>query len=218
MCTIENHAKVRIGNHNAGRVTAFVIDPHTVRLTHVGVRPRGLLPAAHRYRLNEVDVKVGTLRVTGPALDNELSRDNEVTFVPLGGWPHPQQTYDVGIVHEVGWHRTAPGRSHPRWTPSDLDTVVDFDKLPKGLGELDGTSEIYDRSRHLLGRLPSVTVDETGALLALHLRRFAIWPSHPVDVSAASVMRIVNDEVWLHTSHRDVSHAGGSPRDGQVAR
>jgi hypothetical protein len=217
MFTIENHAKVRIGNHHAGRVTAFVFDPHSLRLTHVVVRRHGLLPTAHLYRLDEVEVEDGTLRVTGPALANEPSRDNEVTFVPLGGWPHPQQTYDVGIVHDVGWHRTALGRDHPHWPPGDLDTVVDFDKLPKGLVELDGDSEIYERSRHLLGHLHSLTADETGALIALHLRRFAIWPWHPVDVSASSIMRIVNGEVWLHTSHRDVSHAGGSARGGQVA-
>jgi hypothetical protein len=218
MFTIENHAKVRVGNHTAGRVTAFVIDPHTVRLTHVAVRPHGLLPAAHLYHLSDLEASAGTLRVTGPAADAEPTCDNEVTFVPIGGWPHPQQTYDVGIVHDVGWHRTALGGSHhPHWTPGDLDMVVDFDKLPKGLVELDGASEVYDRSRHLLGHLHSVTVDETGALRALHLRRFAFWPPHAVDVPAASIKRIVNGEVWLRTSHRDASHASGSVQEGQVA-
>lgn len=216
MRRIEDHAKVRGANGTIGRLTGFVLDPETLTLTHVFVRSKVMVPVGHLLPFAELGEDDRRLHVSTSTHGAALSgADNEITYVHHGGWPHPTATYDIGIVHVLGWPRVALGASrYPRWTPDDLDLVVDYDKIPKGHVELGRTSEVYSSDHKLIGHLGSVTVGESGNLLALSIHRWPAWGHRYLTVPASDIASVLTDQVRLTTSRevalgRSADHPAG---------
>ena len=218
MGKIEDHAKVRGANGTIGRLTGFVVDPETLTLTHLVVRSQGVVPVARLLPFAELGEDNRRLCVsTSTHGAARSSADNEITYVQHGGWPHPTATYDIGIVHVLGWSRVALGASlYPRWTPDDLDLVVDYDKIPKGHAELGQTSEVYSCDHQVIGRVSSVSVGESGNLLAISVRRSHAWAHRYITVPASDIASVLTDQVRLTTS-RDVALGRSVDRPSGIA-
>ena len=204
---------VRCADGAFGELADLIIDPGTRRVTHLVVQPSG---HHHLARLMPIGrAWVGPRAEDGVRLDctvaevNELPTIHMAEYVRLGDRPVPDAGSDVGIEDDFelppGPLLGAGAISHDM-EPLDVDphVTVSFDWVPAGTVEIRRDSAVSSCDGHRVGHVVGLVLDDDHQVTRLVLQHGHLWRKHELEVPAASIDRILTDEVVLTLSKDEV--------------
>lgn len=185
---------------HVGRLADVVVDPVARRVTHVVVRRAHTVhPRAHLVPLAAVRVEDDRLQLAWSRAELEASEPvDETDFVELGGWPRRTEDWDVGIVRVVSWPRfPATGRFVESAGPDDTDTLVEFDRLPRGTVEIRRESEVFSSDHQVVGHVEGFEVDADAEVTHVLVRRHHLLSHDTLRVPVSDIREITTDAVYL---------------------
>ncbi len=188
-----------------GELSDVVIDPTTRCLTHLVVQPHDRHDQA---RLMPIGLARFDDERGGVALDcttaqvNELKPLHEAEYVRLGERPIEDPDSDIGI--EDGFElppyeslgTSALGAGMERFDV-DPHVTVSYDRVPKGMVEIRGQSEVTSSDGDHLGHVVALVVDGQAQIAQLILEHGHLWGKREIAIPCASIGRILSDEVVL---------------------
>jgi sporulation protein YlmC with PRC-barrel domain len=194
-----------------GELSDVVIDPGTLRVTHLVVQP----PEHHHLaRLLPVSRARGGERAHGAVvLDctlaeiNELPPIHESDLVRLSERPAPADDFDVGI--EGGsilppTQSLGVGALGGEAIEVDPYMTLSFDRIPKGTVEIRRRSAVSSSDGHHVGHVVGFVLDDSDQIARLVLEHGHLWGKHELEVTGGSIDRILSDEVVLTLSKDEV--------------
>jgi sporulation protein YlmC with PRC-barrel domain len=194
-----------------GELSDIIIDPGSLRVTHLVVQPpehhhlARLMPISHArggHRANAGVVLDCTL-----AEINELPLIHESDYVRLSDRPAPDGDSDVGIEDGSILPPTeslGAGALGSETIEVDPYMAVSYDRVPKGTVEIRRRSEVSSSDGHHLGHVVGVVLDDTEQIARLVLEHRHLWSKRELEVSSGSIDRIRTDEVVLTLSKDEV--------------
>jgi hypothetical protein len=161
-------------------------DPDAARLVPVGLASAG------------GDGKEISLRCTGTELE-QMPLVHEHTYLGPGARPEEPKddNWDVGIQDMQVVPDYAP---EPFAVELAQETIISYDRVPKGEIELRHASSVYSADEHHLGSVDGVVVDEAGVIGHLLLQRGHLWWKREISIPASAVSQLANDMVLLGVS------------------
>jgi sporulation protein YlmC with PRC-barrel domain len=194
-----------------GELSDIIIDPGTLRVTHLVVQP----PEHHHLaRLLPVSRARDANRSTeGVVLDctvaeiNALPPIHESDLVRLSERPEPVADFDVGIedgtilppAQSVG-----VGALGSEAIEVDPYMAVSFDRIPKGTVEIRRRSVVRSSDGHHVGHVVAFVLDDADQIAGLVLEHGHLWGKREVELPGGSIDRIRSDEVVLTLSKHEV--------------
>ncbi len=194
-----------------GELSDIIIDPSTLRVTHLVVQPpehhhlARLMPIA-RARGGE-PANAGVVLDCTLAEINELPPIHESDFVRLSERSTEDVDSDVGI--EDGnmlppMESLGAGALGAESIDTDPYMTVSFDRIPKGMVEIRRRSAVWSSDGHHVGHVVAVGLDEQDQITALVLERRHLFSKHELELPSGSIDRIRSDEVVLTVSKDEV--------------
>jgi sporulation protein YlmC with PRC-barrel domain len=187
-----------------GELSDVIIDPGTLRITHLVVQP----PEHHHLaRLLPISRAQGGKRDdAGVVLDctiaeiNELPPIHESDFVRVIDGPPDAGDADIGIETASAlppMEALGPGAMGSEAIEIDPYMTVAFDRVPKGTVEIRRRSSVTSSDGHHVGHVVGFVLDDHDRITSLVLEHGHLWSKRELEVSSASIDRIVSDEVTL---------------------
>ena len=187
-----------------GELSDVIIDPATLRITHLVVQP----PEHHHLaRLLPVSRARGAQRdKTGIVLDctlaeiNELPPIHESDLVRLSERPAPDGDFDVGIEDGTILAPTQSlgvGALGGDAIEVDPYMAVSFDRIPKGTVEIRRHSGVSSSDGHRVGHIVGFILDDSDQIAGLVLEHGHLWGKRELELPGGSIDRIRSDEVLL---------------------
>jgi sporulation protein YlmC with PRC-barrel domain len=194
-----------------GELSDIIIDPSTLRVTHLVVQP----PEHHHLaRLMPINrARDGEQATAGVALDctlaeiNELPPIHESDFVRLSERPMEDVDSDVGI--EDGnmlppMESLGAGALGAESIDVDPYMTVSFDRVPKGTVEIRGRTAVWSSDGHHVGHVVAIVVDERDQIAQLVFEHRHLFSKRDLELPSGSIDRIRSDEVVLTLSKDEV--------------
>ena len=194
-----------------GELSDIIIDPGSLRVTHLVVAP----PEHHHLaRLMPIGRARGGSRANaGVVLDCTLAEINELQpihrsdYVRLSDRPAPDADSDIGIEDGAMLPPTeslgASGLGYEGLEP-DPYLAFSFDRIPKGTVEIRRRSEVSSADGHHLGHVAGFVLDDSDQIARLVLEHRHLWSKRELEVGSGSIDRIQTDEVVLTLSKDEV--------------
>jgi sporulation protein YlmC with PRC-barrel domain len=194
-----------------GELSDVIIDPATLRVTHLVVQP----PEHHHLaRLLPISrARSGQPADAGVVLDctvaeiNELPPIHESDFVRVADGPPDAGESDVGIEAASvlpPMEALGPGAMGSEAIEIDPYMTVSFDRVPKGTVEIRRRSGVTSSDGHHVGHVVGFVLDDQDQITSLVLQHGHLWNKHELEVSSGSIDRIQSDEVTLTLSKDEV--------------
>jgi sporulation protein YlmC with PRC-barrel domain len=194
-----------------GELSDLIIDPGSLRVTHLVVQPpehhhlARLLPIG-RARAGERAKATVTLDCTVAEI-NELQPIHESSYVRLSERPEQDDDSDVGI--EDGFilaptESLGAGALGAEAIEVDPYVTTSFDRIPKGTVEIRRRSGVTSADGHHVGHVVGFVLDERDQIARLVLEHGHLWSKHELEVASGSIDRIESDEVVLTLSKDEV--------------
>ena len=190
-----------------GELSDVIIDPGTLRVTHLVVQP----PEHHHLaRLLPISrARSGQRADAGVVLDctvaeiNELPPIHESDFVRLiDGLPDAGDA-DIGIEAAAplpSMETLGAGAMGSEAIDPDPYMSVSFDRVPKGTVEIRRRSGVTSSDGHHVGHVVGFVLDDQDQIASLVLEHGHLWNKRELEVSSGSIDRIQSDEVTLTLS------------------
>ncbi len=180
----------------------LVVDAGSRSVTHLVVQPADDPDAARLVPLGlasaGADGKEISLRCTAPELE-EMPRVHEHTYLGPAARPDEPKddNWDVGVQDVQVVPDYAP---EPYAVEIAQETIISYDRVPKGEIELRHASSVYSADEHHLGSVDGVVVDADGVISHLLLERGHLWWKREISIPASAVSELANDMVTLGVS------------------
>ena len=187
-----------------GRLEDVVIDPRTLRLTHLVVQPED---HSHRARLVAIegvrrDQQQGAL-VLDRALD-ELERSTpiqESAYLRMGELPSAGPDWSVGIqeMYSMPEYGTLGPEIMGVGTTMEFDQhiVVGYHRIPRDEVEIRRSSAVTSNDGHHLGHVLGFAIDDQALITELILEHGHMWTKRMVAIPVAAIERCEMDELTL---------------------
>jgi sporulation protein YlmC with PRC-barrel domain len=194
-----------------GELSDVIIDPSSLRVTHLVVQP----PEHHHLaRLLPISRARGGERANaGVVLDctlaeiDELQPIHESDYVRLSDRPPPDADSDVGIEDGSMLPPTeslGAGALGSEAIEVDPYMAVSFDRIPKGTVEIRRRSGVSSSDGHHVGHVVGVVLDDRDQIARLVLEHGHLWSKRELEVPSGSIDRIQSDEDVLTLSKDEV--------------
>ena len=189
-----------------GEIADAVIDPETLRLTHVVVQTSDkqarLVPIELLTDGRDGEREV-SLTCTLERL-RELESIREFTFVRFDEFPASDAESDVGIEDMLAMPYYESGEFGDYAGEFGSSVAVTYDRIPKGEVEIRRSSAVLSADGHHLGR-PDGFVLRDGKVTHVVLERGHWWRTRDVAIPVEAVEVIETDKVTLNLSKDEVS-------------
>ena len=194
-----------------GELSDIIIDPGTLRVTHLVVQPAGDHSVARLLPVSRA--RGGKRAKEGVALDctlaeiNGLPQIHESDLVRLSERPVPDGDFDVGIEDGSILPPTQSlgvGALGGEAIEVDPYMAVSFDRIPKGTVEIRRHSGVSSSDGHRLGHVVGFVLDDADQIAGLVLEHGHLWGKRELELPGGSIDRIRSDEVALTLSKDEV--------------
>ena len=200
---IELGSRVHCSDGDAGELADVVLDPASLTVTHLVVRPRGeterLVPVQLLSGADRDGVAFRSSRADLAALPSPEA----VEFLPVGEFPQGGETWDVGVEDELPI--PSPTSIELGDFVGDYATQVEvaYDRVPKGTVELRRASLVESADHEIVGTVHALVLD--GARIThVVLCTGHLWWRREHAVPIGAVARVETDLVATSLSSRDV--------------
>jgi sporulation protein YlmC with PRC-barrel domain len=196
---------VRCQDGGFGELADVVVDPATMRLTHLITDPPRAEPRLIPIELAEsggAGAEV-TLRCTLAAVEELPS---VLEYRNLGSSepdPPPGPEWDEGVEHVLAMPYDGIGLGQYDGVDATLD--VRYDRVPKGSAELRRASSIVTADGRYLGGVEGFGLDESGRITEVILDESHFWSRREVTIPAESVQALATDTVTVGLSSAEVA-------------
>jgi sporulation protein YlmC with PRC-barrel domain len=189
-----------------GEIADAVIDPETLRLTHVvvqtGDKQARLVPTELLTDGRDGEREV-SLTCTLERL-RELESIRGFAFVRFDEFPASDAESDVGIEDMFAMPYYESGEFGDYAGEFGSSVAVTYDRIPKGEVEIRRSSEVLSADGHHLGRADGFVLRE-GKVTHVVLERGHWWWTRDVAIPVEAVEVIETDSVTLNLSKDEVS-------------
>jgi uncharacterized protein YrrD len=194
-----------------GELSDVIIDPGSLRVTHLVVQPpqhhhlARLLPIGRAAGAEQAGAEV-KLDCTLAEI-NELQPIHESSYVRLSERTQPDAHTDVGI--EEGFilaptESLGAGGLGAEAIEVDPYVSTSFDRIPKDTVEIRRRSGVSSADGHHVGHVVGFILDGRNQIAQLVLEHGHLWSKHALEVSSGSIDRIESDEIVLTLSKDEV--------------
>ena len=212
---------------HCGKVVDVIVDPVRLRVTHLVVKPAGLVSTPRLVPITAVDDGADALALSWTKRqvdDAEIVRETD--FVELAAWPHQHDGWQVGVVRGVaspyyasgrtalggedwptrmGWHDPGPDRE------GRAETLMDYDRIPTGTAEIRRRSQVISRDDQIVGHVDGLVVGPNFAISHLVLDRGHLWDHREITIPIDAVSATKTDAVYLTLTRDEVMHLSSIP-------
>jgi sporulation protein YlmC with PRC-barrel domain len=191
-----------------GELADVVIDPATMRLTHLITSPPAAKPRLIPIELAEAGEVSGevTLRCTLAATENLPSvleyRNLASTEDPE---PGDRREWDEGVEHVVAMPYDGIGIGLGQYDGVEASLNVSYDRVPKGSAELRHASAIVTADGHYLGGVEGFRLDDSGRLTDVVLDESHFWSRREIAIPIDAVQALETDTVTVALSSAEVA-------------
>lgn len=189
-----------------GELADVVVDPATMRLTHLITSAAGddeprLIPIELAETADGAEDV--TLRCT-LAATRELASVREYRDLRSTEERGPDEEWDMGVEHVLALpYDGGLGLGAYEGLESSLD--ISYDRVPKGSAELRHASSIVTASGDYLGGIQSVHVDDGGRITDVVLDESHFWSRREITIPVAAVQALVTDTVTVDLAQADIA-------------
>src|ERR1041385_879155 len=202
---LELGAPIGCRDGELGELADVVLDPDSVRVTHLIVRPH------HHERVSPRLVPIALAEPRGQRAGlmlhctlgefDQMDWVRQLVPVPVGLPRVEDPEWDVGKVDAVA--SAAPMPMEVGATSYLIEPTMVYDRVPKYEIELGRASPVRSRDGHLLGHVVALTIDGKGTLTGVVLERRRLWRRRHLEVPVAAVDRMGTDLVTLSLTSRE---------------
>jgi sporulation protein YlmC with PRC-barrel domain len=197
---------VRCADGGFGELADVVVDPDTMRLTHLITDP----PANAEPRLIPIELAdTGaegpdvTLRCTVAATE-ELASVREYRDLRVAGDPTSDAEWDVGVEEVLTMPSPTGGLGLGEYDGLEASLNISYDRVPKGSAELRRASSIVTTDGDYLGGVNGLQVDGTGQITNLVLDEGHFWSRREITIPVDAVQSLETDMVTVRLSQAEV--------------
>lgn len=194
-----------------GELADVVVDPVHRRVTHLVVKPRGLLEGTRLVPVDAVvscDAHVMLSWSTAQILQATLVEETE--FLQLESWPHQHDGWDVGVLRVFAWpYYPSSGFDYGSTLDVGLrGTVVTYDRVPEGTAEIRRASTVVSSDDHLVGHVDGLVLDPDHGITHIVLDHGHLWGHREITIPVDEVASVATDRVVLRVTRDAI---GGFP-------
>jgi len=195
---------VRCQDGSFGDLADVVVDPSTMRLTHLITRP----PSDAEPRLVPIeladtagDTSEVRLRCTLAATE-ELATVREYRYLRSTDVPSDDAEWDMGVEHVLAVPYDGIGLVDYEGVDASLN--VSYDRVPKGSAELRRASSIVTADGRYLGGLEGFRLDDGGQITEVVLDEGHLWRRRRVTIPVGAVQDVETDALTVRLSEAEV--------------
>lgn len=182
-----------------GALADVVVDPATMRLTHLITDP----PADAQRRLIPIELVDTSARGPHVRLRCTLAATEELASVreyhELRASAEPGDSdWDLGVEHVLALPYSGIGLAEYDVIESSVD--VTYDRVPKGTAELRRASSIVAADDSYLGGVHGLLTDAEGHITDLDLVETHLWRRTEITIPVEAVQALETDRVVLRLS------------------
>jgi len=189
---------------NFGDLADVVVDPETMRLTHlITDRPADAEPRLVPIELADTvgDSPDVTLKCTLAATD-ELASVREYRNLRSAESSSTDEEWDMGIEHVLAVPYDGIGLVEYDGLEASMN--ISFDRVPKGSAELRRASSIVTADGDYLGGLEGFRLDDSGQITEVVLDEGHFWRRRRVTIPIDAVQDVETDAVTVRLSQTEV--------------
>jgi sporulation protein YlmC with PRC-barrel domain len=197
---------VRCADGGFGELADVVVDPGTMRLTHlITDPPANAVPRLIPIELADTaaDGPDVTLRCTVAATE-ELASVREYRDLRVAGDPASDADWDVGVEEVLTMPSPTGGLGLGEYEGLEASLNISYDRVPKGSAELRRASSIITADGHYLGGVNGLQVDDAGQITNLVLDEGHFWSRREITIPADAVQSLETDTVTVRLSQAEV--------------
>jgi sporulation protein YlmC with PRC-barrel domain len=199
---------VKCQDGSFGELADVVVDPETMRLTHLITSPPGdaearLIPIElARETDGNGDV---TLHCTLAETEG-LTSVREYHYLRTTEEPAGDEDWDLGVEHVLALPSDGGGLGLGAYEGVDASLNVSYDRVPKGFAELRHASSIVTADGgHYLGGIQSLHVDEGGRITDVVLDESHFWSRREITIPVEAVEALVTDTITVRLSPPEIA-------------
>jgi hypothetical protein len=188
-----------------GELADVIVDPATMRLTHLITDPPGdaeprLIPLELAETAGDgSEVRLGcTLAAT-----EELATVREYRYLQSTEEPSGDEEWDLGVEHVLAMPYDGIGLGEYEGIEASLN--VSYDRVPKGSAELRRASSITGSDGSYLGGVLGFRTDESGQITELVLDESHFWSRREITIPIAAVESLATDTVTVRLSKGELA-------------
>ncbi len=189
-----------------GDLADVVVDPATMRLTHLITSPPTAEPRLIPIELAETS-EAGTevtLRCTLAATE-ELASVLEYRNLRSAEEPAGEAEWDEGVEHVVALPYEGVGIGLGQYDGVEASLNVSYDRVPKGSAELRRASSIVTADGHYLGGVQGFQLGEGGRITDVVLDESHFWSRREITIPVDAVQDLATDTVTVNLSSDEVA-------------
>ena len=188
-----------------GELADVVVDPATMRLTHLITSPPTAEPRLIPIELAEAGEgsTALTLRCTLAATE-ELASVLEYRSLRTEE-PVADADWDEGVEHVVASPYEGIGIGLGQYDGVEASLNVSYDRVPKGSAELRRASSIVTADGDYLGGVDGFRLDESGRITGVVLDESHFWSRREITIPVDAVQELATDTVTVGLSSAEVA-------------
>jgi sporulation protein YlmC with PRC-barrel domain len=195
-----------------GKLADAVIEPATLRVTHIVVRPhRFARPPAHARLVPFALVRGGdgrgaiSLECTRAGFES-LDAVDQAAYVPIGETIEPGEGWDVGVADPVPINPGGAGglgSLSGEAVPVEYASFFSYDRVPEGEAEVRSISLVTSSDGVDLGGVDALRTDERGAVTHIVLSQRRLWRKRRIPIPVSAVKSIDTGEISMTLTARE---------------
>ncbi len=206
-------SQVRGLDGRLGKLADAVVEPSTLKVTHVIVKPPRFARSTRGARLAPFELvraergrKTVSLACKRVAF-RRLFAVEEGAYVPIGETVQADGDWDVGVTEAVLPPVDSTGGYMGEQYPIGY-ACFSYDLMPKGEAEVRRMSAVTAKDGTDLGGVGGLLTDERGSVTGVLLAQRRIWGKRQLAIPVSAVRSIETDEVKTTLTRHDAEHLG----------
>jgi sporulation protein YlmC with PRC-barrel domain len=189
-----------------GELADVVVDPATMRLTHLITSPPTAEPRLIPIELAEPNGDGGdvTLRCTLAATE-QLPSVLEYRNLRSAEQPPEEAGWDEGVEHVLTVPYDGIGIGLGQYDGVQASLDVSYDRVPKGSAELRRASSVVTAGGDYLGGIQGFGLDESGRITDVVLDESHFWSRREITIPVDAVQALATDTVTIGLSSEEVA-------------
>jgi sporulation protein YlmC with PRC-barrel domain len=198
---------VKCRDGSFGKLADVVVDPATMRLTHLITSPPDAEPRLIPLELADTAAGGPDLALSCTlAATEELASVREYRDLQSAEETDADDDWDLGVEHVLALpYDTAGGLGLGAYEGVEPSLNVSYDRVPKGSAELRQASAILTADGHYLGGIKGFQLADGGRITEVVLEESHFWSRNEITIPIDAVQTLETDTVVVRLSADEIA-------------